>query len=269
MVAFENEMDYFRESDTSFLINTTSADTRMRSIITGAMTEFLSNSYITEKTEDDLFKGLRSFIAKIISTLQKFVRDIEIAVEEWVRDKEIRISIRSVKKSLAEGKKDGAKYVEMIDVWKLGRRYKEMNNDIWEHTKKLTRKKYRKVSELQRDTEEAEKLIAKYTDEIDEIRNETIKVPINKALEFVESEIEGRSTILDDLSTEITKFKNLEKECENIKINIYLGEGSEIVASHAGMIRRLTLKISGFTQKIRKSLKQSVIKTMQAIIILT
>lgn len=264
---FDTIENYFKESDSLYMIEISHANNDLRDLITNSQVEFLSKSYYTEKTEDSLFSGVKEFFGKIIAALQKYVRELEIRFDEWIRDKEIRVLIRKAKKQIEEDREAGAKTVELPDIWNMSKRYKEINKELYGYAKKFAETKYRRISDLESDISKFEALVNKYNSELVGYEEKKVKMPVSKAIDFINSEIEGRSTLLDDLNEDISKLKNLEKECENIKIRLYAQEGN-IIPEHMSIMRRVTTSISNFTKKIRKKIKTSIIRIMQAVIII-
>ena len=87
-----------------------------------------------------------------------------------------------------------------------------------------------------------------YKQKLEEASKKTVVVPISRMINFIESEINGRSKVLNTLNEAIALLQQMSKDCELIEKRRDI-LGPDILTKHVGFIRRIAYNITGFFKK--------------------
>lgn len=190
-----------------------------------------------KKDTDSLVVKTKKFFANLIAAFQNFIATVQVELDRKVRSSEFKSNLRKLHAELKEGGKGGIREVEVHDVWSMSAKYTECVSELKKYAKKFTEMKYKHVSDIDRDTEEFNKIMEKYKSELSEVSNKMIVVPINKMINFVEDEISGRSHVMDGLNDVIALLQQMNKDCELIEKRRDI-LGPDIIPKHIGLLRR-------------------------------
>ena len=136
----------------------------------------------------------------------------------------------------------------MVDYWKYKNLYLSLNQELYGYAKKFAKVKYTKVYQIEDDMNEFNDIIKEYSEKMQEVSTIKIKVPIKKALTFVESELQGRSDVLKTLNDSIGEFREIEQIAENMRTKMALLR-NDVIPKHVGMIQKMVNAISSFIRK--------------------
>ena len=212
-------------------------------------TEFvLEEHYITESTNTNLWTKVKQFFTKLILSMKNFIADLDIQIQTKIKEKELKNTLLSLKEEIKNKQESGEKNVSMIDYWKYKNLYLSLNRELYGYAKKFAKVKYTKVYQIEDDMNEFNDIIKEYSEKMQEVSTIKIKVPIKKALTFVESELQGRSDVLKTLNDSIGEFREIEQIAENMRTKMAL-LGNDVIPKHVGMIEKMVNAISSFIRK--------------------
>lgn len=209
---------------------------------------FYNKHYITEKETESLYTSLKKFFLNLITSIRLFYKQTTTKIKNFIRENTIDIKLRKLRKDLEKNKNNGAKYVECIDLIKYKRTYLVMVDELWYFTNKFAKGNYKSVKQLDRDMELFEKLYNKYEDQLDEIENYPIRIPIKKAIDFVSKEIDGKSDVIETINNCANRIEELEVLADNIQLkrdNL----GKDVIPKHVNFIRKMCNKITSIIRK--------------------
>lgn len=209
---------------------------------------FYDKHYITEKDNKSLYSSIKSFFLNLITSIKLFYKETTIKIKNIIRKNTIDIKLRKLKKQLEQNKENGYKYVECIDLVKYKRVYLLMVNDLWYFTNKFTKGNFKSVKQLDKNMELFDKIYNKYEDQLDEIEEHPIRIPIKKAIDFVSKEIDGKSDVLESINKCANQIEELEVLADNLQLkrdNL----GKDVIPKHINFIRRMCNKIVSIVRK--------------------
>lgn len=210
----------------------------------------ISNSYVFESKNflsslEKIIIAIRKFLLKMSTDGKKLMLDIKTTV------KRIGLSgkLQAIKFGLKKAKKDGKNYVEMVNYEKFVNYYCSNANHLESAIEKCANEtRFKSKDDYQRKVNRIEREINDFKTKLEDIFQHKEKVPIEKAINYVEKEISGDSAIyktylgcLYDLEKAMITLEKTAK-AQAMVTDTYLRE------HHMGAIRRL---ISKFAQTIR------------------
>lgn len=206
------------------------------------------DEYISESEKDSLVVTIKKFFAGIISSLRSFVDSIKQEVSKNSRFAKTDSQLHKMHKELVAKKEEGCKEVKVVDVWNLEKIYIKDVEDLKTLAKKFSKMKYTRVSDLNNDMAEFNKLYEKSEKELEEASEKLIVVPIDKMINFVEDEISNRSTVFDSINDCITLMEKMKDDACNLEKQ-YTALGPDMIPKHMSFIRKMSISITTFIKK--------------------
>jgi DNA repair ATPase RecN len=172
---------------------------------------------------------------------------VQLKVEYTIKEKQIKAKLTQMRKELKE-KSLKRRDVQMIDYWEINNLFGSYYKELAKYAKKFAKVKYTKTWQIEEDLDTFDKLLKKFNTELDTLSNKKITVSIEKALDFVEDEIRGKSEILTSLNDSIHDFAEIEQIANELrtKMNVL---GADVIPKHVGFIQKMVNAISGFLRK--------------------
>lgn len=254
-------MDFLVTESELFSIGLNKCDIELMDAIT-TYTEAMYDVYLTESQKkergDSLITKLNKFFANLINLFQNFQAQVKLEVERRVRASDLDYKLHQAYKDMKNKKNAGVKQVEVMDCWTLRDDYLSCVNELRKYADKFTKMKYQRVSEIDDDIEKFNKIIDKYNDKLQNDCDKKVTVPIDKMLNFVEDEINGRSRVLVSLDDGITIFKQMKHDCDVISTRKEI-LGPDVIPKHVGFIRRIANSICGFFKRWAVKIISSIV----------
>lgn len=210
--------------------------------------ELLTNHYVTESTRESLWLRLKKFFTKIILAIKDFTKELQSKMQHVINEKQIRHKLDDMRKTLKEKKSVGVKTMTMTDYKSMQRVFDKHYDTLIGFAKKFAKVKYTKTWQIEDDLNEFEKILKTCNDELEDASKKTITITIDKALDFVEDEIRGKSEVFKNLINSIDEFEEIRQLAENLKIRMDI-LGADVIPKHVGFIQRMVNSIANFVRK--------------------
>lgn len=204
--------------------------------------------YFTERSSSKTKKTMKEFFSRIIASIQTLIREIQIKIDSAVREKGVTKNLSRLKLEMKVKKEIGAKKVEMMDVWKYQSIYIDMNSRLWKYIQRFTKMDYTSTKQIDRDLRDYESIVETYQGKLEDISENKIEVPIEKAMQFVDDNLNGNSKVIKTLNETITEFKRMEQLVENIKIRKTIN-GEDIIPKKIWFIERMLMRFVSFVKR--------------------
>lgn len=207
-----------------------------------------TNHYVTESEKESLITTIKKFFINLIESIKNYGRELSIKIDYVIREKKIKENLERLKREIISNKEKGSQYVEMIDYWNYKNKYLELNRKLTVYAKKMSKMNYNKTWEIEDDLEKFNIIIEDYSHIMEEASLKKIDVQIDKALEFVEDELRGKSEVLSTLNDSMRLFQDMNREAQMLesKLNKI---GSDIIPKQANLLFRIANAISSFVKK--------------------
>lgn len=220
--------------------------------LTESITSFIElneSKYIfTEAEKETIVTSVKKFFTNIISAIQNFINSIKQQINRSTRFSTTDSKLHKTYKELLKQKEAGCKEVKVMDVWTLEKKYLTYVDELKKLAKKFSKMKYKRSSELNADIERFNKLYDNYDKELTSLSENTIVVPIDKMINFVEDEISNRSKVMDSLNDCITLMEQMRDDVDLIETR-YDILGVDIVPKHISFLKKIGTSISSFIKK--------------------
>lgn len=228
-------------------------DIRLDRIISESLDDFVDllskdDIYEEKPIQKPLISRIKIFFANLISEVRRFFKELQVKFQETFRGVYYGRMIHKMADDIDKAKAQGKTKVEMKDFETLAKEYKSMHSELSKYTKKFVKMKYKYTTNISEDLYKFEKLCDEYEEKLDKIQDKTIVVPIDKAKEFVDKEISGRTEILltmNQLISDLDMMSFVAQETANRREFL----GSDILKEHVGAIRSMSTKFVKFTKK--------------------
>lgn len=224
-------------------------------------TEELYNEYFMEagKAKKDSFTTkINKFFANLINAFQNFHAQIKLEIDRKSRESALDKKLHDSYKELKLKKDIGLNTVTVMDCWTLRDDYLECVEKLRKYAKKFTEMKYKRVSEIDSDLAEFNKIIDEYDKKLQDDCDKKISVPTTKMLNFVEDEISGKSKILESLNDGITIFQQMQHDCKVLETRKEI-LGPDVIPKHIGFLRKIAISISGFFKRWSVKIISSIV----------
>ena len=235
----------FFECNTSFEGSMQHINYCLESAIICYTEELLTNHYVTEAVKETLWDRVKQFFTKLILSFRNFMKELETKIEYTIREKQIKHKLTSIRSELKEKKDSGIRNTEIVDYWSMKKIFKKNYDTVIAYAKKFSKVKYTKTWQIEDDLNDFNKLMEKINKELEDASNKKVKMSINKALDFVEDEIRGKSEILKTINDSIREFSEIEQLAENLKTKMNI-LGADVIPKHVGFIQKIVNTISAF-----------------------
>lgn len=150
---------------------------------------------------------IREFFSNIKTSVKKFIADMNIAIKRI----SLPMKLKKLKSEMLRNEKKGCKWVNMIDYDNFETVYHTYSQEIMERIKGFDFRKYKNKEKLDKKLDKLDNLIAEYKDSLDYVLEHPKKVSIDKAIRWVEKEINGESNLWKD-------YLRMTNELEHIMI---------------------------------------------------
>ena len=245
-----NDLNFLEETEYIFESSNSLINRRLDNVISNYELEYFENHYVKESSQNKFWESVKKFFAELILSFKKFTNMITLKVNTVINS---GLKKRLHAKLEMERKK-GTRTIEIIDMEKYKDTYLDMVSDLWTYGKRIERANYKTVDQIDRDLEKFNSIADKYDKKLDEIASKKVTYRLDRAIKFVENEINGKSKVtatLDEAMEEFNNMKNAAKLLET-KRNI-LGQG--IIPKHVNIIKdskkfRDEQTISRWTKKL-------------------
>lgn len=204
--------------------------------------------YIQEKEVELMSSKFRKFLTEIIESLKSFYNNMKISITSGARSAKFQKALRRLREEIKEKKANGVKNVEVVDIWTLEETYLDYTVKIKKLTEKVFKKEYKTTMEMNNDIAEIEQLFAEADDKLDKLSKVKKTVDLGKLEVFVEYEISGRSKVLASLNECITMMEQMKSNIRMLEMEEKI-RGAEILTRRVGLLKKTSLKISGFFHK--------------------
>lgn len=239
-----NNLNFLEETEYIFESSHSLINRRLENAISNYELEYFENHYVKESSQNKFWESVKKFFAELILSFKKFTNMITLKVNTVINS---GLKKRLHAKLEMERKK-GTRTIEIIDMEKYKDTYLDMVSDLWTYGKRIERANYKTVDQIDHDLEKFNSIADKYDKKLDEIASKKVTYRLDRAIKFVENEINGKSKVtatLDEAMEEFNNMKNAAKLLET-KRNI-LGQG--IIPKHVNIIKRIANKLSSFVRK--------------------
>ena len=239
-----NDLLFLEETEFIFESKHNRIDRALNNAITDYELEFYENHYIKESSQNKFWESVKKFFADLITTFKKFTNTITQKVESVINSG-LKKRLHS---KLEMERKKGTRYIEIADMEKYKSRYLDMVYDLWNYGKRIQRANYKTIEQINSDLEKFNSIVDKYEKELDAIAAKKVKYKVDKAIRFVEGEINGTSKVTMTLTEAMEEFNAMKLAAENLELrrNVL---GKDIIPKHVGIIKRLANRISSFVRK--------------------
>ncbi len=224
-------------------------------------TEELYNEYFMEsgKVKKDSFTTkLNKFFANLINAFQNFHAQVKLEIDRKSRESALDKKLHDFYKELKLKKDIGLNTVHVMDCWTLRDDYLECVEKLRKYAKKFTEMKYNRVSEIDSDIAEFNKIIDEYDQKLQDDCDKKISISTIKMLNFVEDEISGKSKVLESLNDGITIFQQMQHDCKVLETRKDI-LGPDVIPKHIGFLRKIAISISGFFKRWSVKIISSIV----------
>lgn len=228
--------------------------------ITAFHEAYSNDHYISEKTSDGIFGAIVKFFADLIANMKSLKDSISLQVSKKVRETSYKMQLAKLYKSIEENRKQGKTTMEVTDIWGIEQAYLDSLKDLKKLALRFTSNKYTSIIQIDDDLSEFYSKVDYHDKKIEEACKKKVNVPIEKLLNFVESESSGHSKIMDTMNDAIYVYNQMQKDAELLEKRKDI-LGPDILPKNIGFIRKCALKIGGF-------IKKWVVKIMTTLIFL-
>ena len=239
-----NDLLFLEETEFIFESSHSLINRRLDSAISNYELEYFENHYVKESSQNKFWDSVKKFFAELILSFKKFsnmiIQKVNTVINSGLK--------KRLHAKLEMERKKGTRTIEIVDMEKYKNKYLDMVSDLWNYGKRIERANYRTVDQIDRDLERFNSIVDKYEKELDEIASKKVTYRIDKAIKFIENEINGTSKVTATLDEAMQEFNNMKNAAELLetKRNI-LGQG--IIPKHVNIIKRISNRLSSFVRK--------------------
>lgn len=205
--------------------------------------------YYGEGAVYDVLDDILTFIQRIVNDLVAFGKRLKNDVDSLIQKKEVRSKLKELKKELKEQKEDGVKKVSMIDVESFIQYYKTYENKLMKKLASLSRGNFKTREKMESVIADIENDLEDMNRELQDTIDNRITVPITKAIEYVEDNLNGTNEI-EKKFVEVTHgLKDIAINAERVIKNASFSSDESLKREYASGIKRVTKKISNIFSK--------------------
>ena len=239
-----NDLNFLEETEYIFESSNSLINRRLDNAISNYELEYFENHYVKESSQNKFWESVKKFFAELILSFKKFTNMI-IQKVNTVINSGLKKRLHA---KLEMERKKGTRTIEIVDMEKYKNKYLDMVSDLWTYGKRIERANYKTVEQIDHDLERFNSIVDKYEKELDEIASKKVTYRIDKAIKFIENEINGTSKVTATLDEAMHEFNNMKNAAELLetKRNI-LGQG--IIPKHVNIIKRISNRLSSFVRK--------------------
>ena len=208
----------------------------------------LTDHYVTEAVGESLWTQLKKFFAKIILAIKDFSKELKNKLEHTINEKRIRQKLNNLRNELRNRRENGIDTIELIDYEGMLNIFNRYYKSLSDYAKKFAKVKYTKSYQIEDDLKEFNDMVEDFNTVLTEASNKKVRWRVTQALDFVEDELRGKSTVFKSLNDSISDFAEIERIADGLrtKVNVL---GSDVIPRHVGFIQKMINAISGFVRK--------------------
>ena len=196
--------------------------------------------------QDSLYVKIKKFFATLISSITTFIKQIKADVERRVQASNFKNNLRKAHKKLLTMDKNTK--VEVEDIWSLKEDYLTLVKDLSAYAKRIEKSEYKYTSDIDRDVESFNKLVADAEDKMIKDKERKIKVRADDLIRFIEDELTGRSSVLSSLNTNMQIVNDMKINCENMMMKRDL-LGPDVLTKKLTIVQKIVRSITKVFQK--------------------
>ena len=201
-----------------------------------------------KKEKVSFLVAIKRFFAELIESFYHFIDSIKVEVDKKLRKTDYEHRLRAMHKELRDGKYQNITEIEVYDIWTMKARYVEAVKQLTKISKRISSMKYKYSSQMEDDIKEFNKILETNKAKLEEAAEMKVKVPIQKMIDFIEDEVNGRGSVINTLNEAVSTLQQMQKDCDLLekKLDIY---GADIVAKQSGYMRKAAMSTSRFCEK--------------------
>lgn len=204
---------------------------------------------------DDIF----TFIQRIVNDLVSFGKKLKNDVDSLIQKKEVRAKLKKLKEELKEKTDEGVKKVSMIDVEEFIRYYNRYENKITKKINALSRGNFKTKGKMEAVILDIENDLDEMNDVLQDTLEKRIVVPINKAISYVEDNLNGSNEVEKKFVEATHALKEISINAERVIKNSSLSSDEDLKKEYVGGIKKVTKKISNVFSKWFQKFVMSVV----------
>lgn len=194
---------------------------------------------------EGIITKLKKFFIHLINSIITFTKNLKNTVNTHIETMKIKRKLKKIHEKASKLDKNAK--VEVVNIWTLKDDYVSIANRLYKLSNKMTKMKYKHLSELDDEIAKFNRLIDESEKILNEDLNKKVTVKAEDLVNFVEDEITKRSTVITTLNTNILLVEEMKLECENIiRKREFLGP--DILKKVSGL-KDIASKISKFFRK--------------------
>ena len=215
--------------------------------------------YYGEGAVYNVLDDILTFIQRIVNDLVSFGKKLKNDVDSLIQKKEVRAKLKKLKEELKEKTDEDVKKVSMIDVEEFIRYYNRYENKITKKINVLSRGNFKTKGKM-------EAVILDIENDLDEMNNvlqdtleKRIVVPINKAISYVEDNLNGTNEVEKKFVETTHALKEISINAERVIKNSSLSSDEDLKKEYVAGIKKVTKKISNVFSKWFQKFVMSVV----------
>ena len=202
----------------------------------------LSVNYV----EESVYQTIEKILIKIkltISKMREFAKSFKKDIETQIKALKLPFRLRQIKKNLEKSESNGESFITMLDYEKFNDYYIKKAHKLMSDLKKLSNiKRYSNGDDFKKDVDKFDSDIEKFKNEMKKIESNPIKIPIKKAINFIDDEISGRSKVWKTYIGIIDEFDHIEIQLERFQRDQKIVSDTYLMSQHVGAIGRCMQK---------------------------
>lgn len=195
---------------------------------------------LLESTSDTFGKKIKTFFVNLILALRRFISDTKIDIEKGLRVGKGRKNLKEIEKMLRKAKVEGKQHCTLTDVESIRLVYEAMYKEVQKVASRFA-KPYSDPLQIDKDIEEFNKIIAKYEDKLNTVKDKKINLSIDDGIRLVSKELSGQTRIYDTISEIIANLEKMQHDAELLSSK-YKSLGGDMLEKQRGVIVRITSK---------------------------
>ena len=217
------------------------------------------SDFYTEGAVYNVLDDLMAFIGKIINNIIAFGKKLKNDVDALIQKKEVRMKLKKLKSELSNKQDKGIKKVQMIDVQSYVNYYDRYSKLLMKKMRTLAKGNFKSKRKLESVVESIQQDLDDMNESLDYIMHNRINVPIKKAIQYVEDNLNGNSTIEKDFVEITHELKNCGIIVEKSMKNATLTRDEKIKKEHVSCLKRVINKITSTLGKFWQKFVMAVV----------
>lgn len=211
-----------------------------------------SSSLSDDYVQESVYQTIENLLIKIklmISKMKEFAANLKKDLQTQVKSMQLSSRLKKLRKELAEKESQGVQTVSLIDYNKFNKFYHDYSYVLTDTLKKLSDyRRYNNRAKFLKDVETLNKDIEVFNEELKKIEQNPKKIPMKKAIDFVESELDGSSKVWKTYIGVIDNLTKIENALERYKKDARSVSNDYLETQHVNVIVRCMGKIQKVMQ---------------------